>query len=137
MFVGLGRGVLMMFDTDVLIWYFRGDNKAKKVIHSTNDISISAVTMMELIQGVKNKQELYTLRKFLVANEIRTLHLNEEISSHAIYLLEEYVLSDGIQLGDALIAATSLHYGEEILTANVKHYHCLPNLKLEKFTPSK
>ena len=99
----------MMIDTDVLIWYFRGDTKAKKMIHSTDNMAISAVTMMELIQGVKNKQELYTLRKFLVANDIRTLHLNEEISSHAVYLLEEYALSDGIQLGDALIAATSLH----------------------------
>lgn len=127
----------MMIDTDVLIWYFRGDNKAKKVIHSTDNIAISAITMMELMQGVKNKQELYILRKFLVANHIRTLHLNEEISSHAVYLLEEYVLSDGIQIGDALIAATSLHYGEEILTANIKHYRCLPNLKLEKFTPTK
>jgi predicted nucleic acid-binding protein len=127
----------MMIDTDVLIWYFRGDNKAKKVIHATDNMAISAVTMMELIQGVKNKQELYTLRKFLAANEIRTLHLNEEISSHAIYLLEEYALSDGVQLGDALIAATSLHYGEEILTANIKHYRSLPNLKLEKFTPTK
>jgi len=126
----------MMIDTDVLIWYFRGDNKARKAIHSMDSMAISAVTMMELIQGVKNKQELYTLRKFLAANEIRTLHLNEEISSHAIYLLEEYALSDGVQLGDALIAATSLHYGEEILTANIKHYRSLPNLKLEKFKPT-
>ena len=126
----------MMIDTDVLIWYFRGDNKARKAILSMDSMAISAVTMMELIQGVKNKQELYTLRKFLAANEIRTLHLNEEISSHAIYLLEEYALSDGVQLGDALIAATSLHYGEEILTANIKHYRSLPNLKLEKFKPT-
>lgn len=125
----------MMFDTDVLIWYFRGNNKARKIIHSTENISISAVTMMELIQGVKNKQELYVLRKFLSANEIKILYINKEINLQAMYLLEEYVLSDGMQLADAFIASTSLHYGEEILTANIKHYRCFPNLKLEKFTP--
>ncbi|MFI5342667.1 MAG: PIN domain-containing protein [Chlamydiales bacterium] len=109
----------MMFDTDVLTWYFRCNNKARKIIHSTENISISAVTMMELIQGVKNKQELYVLRKFLSANEIKILYINNEIDLQAIYLLEEYVLSDGMQLADALIASTSLHYGEEILTANM------------------
>ncbi len=60
----------------------------------------------------------------------------EEINLHAIHLLEDYVLSDGIELADALIAATSLHYGEEILTSNIKHYRCLPNLVLNKFVPA-
>lgn len=125
----------MIFDTDVLIWYFRGNEKAKKALHHYDVISISAITLMELMQGLKNKQELYLLNKFLLAREIRIHYVNEAINIHAIHLLEEYVLSDGIELADALIAATSLHYGEEILTANIKHYRKLPNLNLKKFSP--
>ena len=125
----------MLFDTDVLIWYFRGNSKAREILKNTSEITISAVTLMELIQGVRNKQELYTLNKLLSAKSIRVYYINEEINLHAIHLLEGYTLSDGIELADAFIAATSLHYGEEILTANIKHYRCLPNLKLQKFIP--
>jgi predicted nucleic acid-binding protein len=125
----------MIFDTDVLVWYFRGNNAAKKIVHKNTNISISAVTLMELIQGVKNKQELYMLNKFLLANQIRIHYVNENINLHAIHLLEEHILSDGIELADALIAATSLYHGEEIITANVKHYRNLPNVQLEKFSP--
>lgn len=124
----------MIFDTDILIWYFRGNNNAKNIINDTAEIAISAITLMELIQGIKNKQELYILNKFLLANSIRIYYINEEINLHAIHLLEGYSLSDGIELADALIAATSLHFGQEILTANVKHYRCFPNLKLQKFS---
>jgi predicted nucleic acid-binding protein len=125
----------MIVDTDVLIWYFRGNHKAEKYLSNTEEISISAVTLMELIQGVKNKQELQTINKFLHANTIRVYYITEEINLHAIHLLEGYTLSDGIEWGDALIAATSLYHGETILTANTKHYTRLPNVDLKKFTP--
>jgi len=125
----------MMFDTDVLIWYFRGNPKAKAVLNNAGKISISAVTLMELIQGMKNKQELSVFNKFLSVNSIRIHYINEEISLHAVHLLEDYVLSNGVELADALIAATALHYGEDILTANIKHYQCLPNLILQPFNP--
>ena len=125
----------MIFDTDVFIWYFRGNLKAKEILNNTIEVAVSAVTLMELIQGIRNKQELYTLNKLLSATTIRVYYINEEINLHAVHLLEEYTLSDGIELADAFIAATSLHYGEEILTANIKHYRCLPNIKLQKFLP--
>lgn len=124
----------MIFDTDVLIWYFRGNEKAASALKKT-DIHISSVTWMELIQGVRNKNELYTINKFIHANEIKVYYINQEINLHAIHLLEEYTLSNGVEWGDALIAATSLHHGEEIVTANVKHYHCFPNLKIKQFSP--
>lgn len=125
----------MIFDTDVLIWYFRGNEAAKKVLHNSIDVSISAVTLMELIQGVRNKQELYLLNKFLLANKIRIHYINENINLHAIHLLENHSLADGIELADALIAATSIYHGEEIVTANMKHYRSLANLQVKKFSP--
>lgn len=124
----------MIFDTDVLIWYFRGNEKAKQLLKN-NEIAMSAITWMELIQGVRNKKELNILNKFLILHNISIYYINEKINMHAIHLLEEFNLSDGVELADALIAATALYYGEELLTANIKHYRYFSNLKVKKFAP--
>jgi predicted nucleic acid-binding protein len=50
-------------------------------------------------------------------------------------LIDGYVLSHGLQLGDALIAATALEHGLTLLSGNVKHFAKLPHLSLEAFKP--
>ncbi len=45
-----------LVDTDVLIWYLRGNEKAYKLIHSLNHFCISSITYMELVQGMRNKE---------------------------------------------------------------------------------
>lgn len=47
----------MIIDTDVLIWYLRGNTKAKEIVENNIPFSISVVTYMEIIQGMKNKEE--------------------------------------------------------------------------------
>lgn len=126
----------MIVDTDVFIWYFRGNLKAEHMLSKMESIEVSAVTLMELIQGVKNKQELRIINQFFHTNSIHVYYLNEEINLRAIYLLEAYGLSHGTEWGDALIAATALYYGKTILTGNIKHYTCLPNVDVKKFIPT-
>lgn len=46
-----------------------------------------------------------------------------------------YALSHGLQLGDALIAATALEYGLPVLTANTKHFGQIEGLQVEAFVP--
>ena len=48
----------MIFDTDVMIWAFRGNVKALNAIDAAAARSISAVTYMELLQGVRSKTEM-------------------------------------------------------------------------------
>ena len=55
----------MLFDTDVLIWSFRGNGAAQREIDGDGERSISAVTYMELMQGARNKQEQRLIREFL------------------------------------------------------------------------
>ena len=43
----------MLFDTDVLIWAFRGSKKAAKEIDDDDSRFISAVNYMELMQGAR------------------------------------------------------------------------------------
>ena len=50
------------------------------------------------------------------------LPLTPDITYQAIQLMEEYSLSHGIQMGDALIATTALKHQRTVLTGNVKHF---------------
>jgi len=125
----------LIIDTDVLIWYLRGNVNAKKTIIANVPFKISVITYLELIQGVQNKKELGILQKQLKNWSIDTLQISENISTYAMFLVENHFLSHSLELGDALIAATALETNEVLLTANDKHYSFIPNINLQKFRP--
>ena len=125
----------VLVDTDVLIWYLHGNREAYKLIHSLPHICISSVTYMELVQGMRNKEELRTLQKTLKQWNVKTIYVNEEISAKALFLVEEYFLSHSMQLADALIGATATMYGMTLITANDKHYKIIKELDMEVFRP--
>lgn len=123
----------MILDTDVLIWYMRGHSKAKVRVEESIPFSISAVTYMELIQGMKDKNELRRFQKTMRAWNTRVVHIDQEISSRAVFYVQEYSLSHSMMMADALIAATAVQHGERLFTANDKHYRFVPNLEITKF----
>lgn len=125
----------MIIDTDVLIWYLRGKQSAKEVVEANIPFSISAVTYMELLQGMRNKQESQRFQKALHYWNVHIIHIDQEISARAMFYVQEYALGHSMQMADALIAATSIQFGETILTANDKHYKFIPNIDLQKFIP--
>lgn len=123
----------MIIDTDVLIWYLRGNEKAYKVIENLNNFSISVITYMELVQGMRNKKELNSLRQALHAWNAKILYISEEISAKAMFAVEQHFLSHSMQLADALVAATAISYGLPLLTGNDKHYKIMKELQLKRF----
>ena len=125
----------ILVDTDVLIWYLRGNSEAYTLIHSLPHICISSVTYMELVQGMRNKDELRTLQQTLKQWNVKTIYVNEEISAKALFFVEEYFLSHSMQLADALIGATATMYGMTLITANNKHYKIIKELEMEVFRP--
>ena len=125
----------MIIDTDVLIWYMKGNEKAYEVIESSKTLFISVVTYRELVQGMRNKTELINLRKALLGWNAQILYITEEISAKAMFYVEQHYLSHSIQLADALIGATAIAYGFPLLTANDKHYKVLKDVQIEKFRP--
>jgi len=122
-------------DTDVLIWYMRGNKNAYKVIEGQNGFFISVVTYMELIQGMRNKGELAILRRALRRWDAKILYLNEDVSAKAMFFVEQHYLSHSIVLTDALIGATAVSNGLKLLTGNIRHYKILKNIELESFKP--
>ena len=124
-----------LVDTDVLIWYLRGNENAKNLIHSIGDFCISGVTHIELVQGMRNKKELRLFQKTLHQWNTKTIYMSEEISAKALFYVEEYFLSHSMQLADALIASTATNYGLKLITANDKHYRVIKELEIDIFRP--
>ena len=125
----------MLVDTDVLVWYMRGNGKALRAIEALDEFSISVVTYIELVQGLRNKAELNTLRNFLQSRSVPVLHVTESISSTAMFLVEQHHFSHSLGFSDAIIAATAVSHGLPLMTANTKHYRVIENLILKKFLP--
>ncbi len=124
-----------LVDTDVLIWYLRGDSNAYDVISSMNGFCISSIIYMELVQGMRNKNELRILQKTLKQWNVKTIFVNEEISAKALFYVEEYFLSHSMELADSIIASTCTNYGMDLITGNDKHYKVVKGLNIEVFRP--
>ena len=123
----------MLVDSDVLIWYMRGNQNAKKAIDKLGSFLISTVNYMELIQGIRNKEELRRLRKFITQRQIKIVHINDEISQKALHYMEEYSLSHHLRMADAFIAATTSVLGTTLFTANTKHYLPIRDIYIKRF----
>lgn len=120
----------MIFDTDVLIWFFRGNVRAEKALRLAEHKVISVITLMELMAGARNKAEQQTIKKLVRTEEFMVLPLTEEIGSRAQYYVEKYAGSHGLSIPDALIAATSVESGDSLCTSNVRHFRAVPELEL-------
>ena len=125
----------MIFDTDVLIWVFRGNAKAARAVDRAAERCISVVTYMELIQGARDKRELKVIKSFLTDLRFATLPLTENTGHRASIYMEEYALSASIGMADALIAAAAIEANHPLLTANTKHYKPIKELQLKQFRP--
>jgi predicted nucleic acid-binding protein len=125
----------MMFDTDVLIWASRGNLNAARVIDAAADRALSIVSFMELLQGARSKLEIRQIQQSLRQLQFRILPLSEPIGAMAAALIEKHALAHGIQLADALIAATAMESGQSLCSANTKHFRPVAALSRVAFRP--
>jgi len=123
----------MIVDTDILIWYLRGQQEAIRFLDAHIGFSISAITYMELVQGMRNKQELAALKRTILYWQAKMIHINETISAKAILLVEKYYLSHSMKQADAQIAASALQYQLSLATGNQKHYSFIKDLDIITF----
>ncbi len=123
----------MIIDSDVLIWHLRGNEKARYTIHKNIPFSISVVTYIELIQGMRDKKEMNVLTKQLANWDVDIIQINQDISARAMIYVEQYHHSSSMELADALIAATCVSNSEILITGNEKHYKIVPNIQIKKF----
>ncbi len=121
---------MILLDTNIIIELFKGNSETINLLKSINEenFSISIITSMELYYGALNKRELNIIKKFLKNFEL--LPINEKISKISLDLIEKYSKSHGLEIPDALIAATAIYYDIPLLTYNRKDFKYIEELKL-------
>lgn len=125
----------MIFDTDVLVWVSRGNLRAARTIDAVTDRALSVVSLMELLQAARSKLEARQILQSLRQLRFRVLPLSEPIGATAVAIVEQHALAHGIQLVDALIAATAIETDHPLCTANVKHFRPIAALSPVAFRP--
>ena len=96
----MAQAIEFLCDTSVLIDYLRGDEKVREIlkVDRFGRMSMSSVTLMELVVGAFNKQEVRKIRNAF--NEIRIVHVYEAISSKAVELIVSYSKSHNLLIPD-------------------------------------
>jgi predicted nucleic acid-binding protein len=125
----------VLFDTDVLIWVFRGSAKAAGLVDEARDRHLSVVTFMELLQGARDRPEMLLIKRFVADLGFRTLPLTENIGHRAVVYMEEHRLSSGLRASDALIAATAAENNLTLCSGDRSHYRAISEIVLKPFRP--
>lgn len=125
----------MLVGTDVLIFNQRGSVDAADWLDQQRQFTISAVTWMEPVRGVRYRDELPTLRRALRFWNAVVQPVNEKITARAHFWLEGISLGLGLRMADALIAATVWYPACPLVTANFGHYRLIDEIELLPFRP--
>lgn len=116
-----------LVDTTLLIEHLRGNEQVKVFLKKTTP-SISTVSIAELIQGSRDKDELVAAMKLVLS--LSEITIDKKISNKATQLMKKFYLSKGLKFLDALIAATALENKLTLITGNLKHFKFIEGLSV-------
>jgi predicted nucleic acid-binding protein len=94
----------------------------------TNNIALNSIIVMEMLAGARNKIELNSIKKRL--NKFQILEINQAIMDDACSLMENFSLSHGLKIPDAIIAATARFHDIPLYTLNNKDFRFIPGINL-------
>jgi predicted nucleic acid-binding protein len=118
----------ILVDTDVLIDFLRGNDKAISFVHGFSPrIILSPIVVAELYAGVKGTDELSVLDSFI--SLFRIVPIDSDIAKSGGLFKRDFGKSHGVGLADAILAATAYKENAELKTLNVKHYPMIRDLK--------
>lgn len=120
--------VRSIIDTDILIDVTKMHETADAFVKTQQGtgIPISIVTAMEVVIGCRDKAELIRMQRFL--QQCTILPVSETASQIGYQLVELFALSHGMQIADALIAATALERGLTLYSKNIRDFRMIPGL---------
>ena len=122
----MGKAILV--DTDVMIDYLRGHERAIALIREYADrIVLSPIVVAELYAGVKGADEEAILDELV--SLFRVVEVTSGIARAGGFFKRDYGRSHGVSLADAILAATAQSETAELCTLNVKHYPMIKGLE--------
>ena len=112
-----------LLDTDVIIWHLRGHEPTEEILKSIEidqPVGCSAISVFEVLAGVREKERTVTLQFLAPLNKVP---VDSPISIKASEYWKEFKMK-GITIGqaDALIAATANIMNLTLITYNRRHY---------------
>jgi tRNA(fMet)-specific endonuclease VapC len=121
---------MVLCDTDIFIEALKNNRRAIDMLRQIDfgNISLSAITVMELYFGAVNKREMMKIKHRL--QQLSIIHVDQEISVAAMDLIEKYAKSHSLHIPDALIAATAICNEIQLLTCNVKDFKFIKGIDL-------
>jgi predicted nucleic acid-binding protein len=123
----------VLIDSDIIIEILRGNiqiaSLVKKMWQKGSQFSYSPITVAEVRAGMRPAEKKVTMDLF---ESMECITIDTSIAEKAGEYLQAYRRSQGVELGDALIAATAFVDHSELLTLNRKHYP-MSDIKLIKW----
>ncbi|MBI2340043.1 MAG: type II toxin-antitoxin system VapC family toxin [Deltaproteobacteria bacterium] len=118
----------LLLDTDVLIYFLRGDPRIKSLLLLNHSFYYSYITKKELLKkpGLSTAEAEAIMR---LLNRLRQVSIDGRIASLAGELLKKH-RHRGLKIPDALIAASSIAKNLTLVTFNRKHFRFIPGLLL-------
>lgn len=110
-----------LLDSNILVDYLRNRPEAVEFLENLATVpQISAVTVAELYAGVREGPERKILEQLV--SDIVVVDIDKDIAVRAGLLRRQYLKSHGLEIADAIIAATAHAEGSELVTLNRKHF---------------
>lgn len=124
----------VLVDTDVLIDAARGEAGAVQRLSqetAAGAVGISTVSHLEMLVGCRNKLEQRQIGRFI--RRFEHIRIDPRVSDMAVQLLQQYRLSHGLLIADALIAATAVSVSIPLLTRNMRDSRFIAGLVLATY----
>ena len=103
-------------DTNILIDYLNGSDKAKQELEAFDELYISLITWMEILVGAAEGEEEAEIREFL--RRFRVEPIDEGVAERAVDIRR----SQKLRLPDAIIWATAQQLGVLLVTRNSRDF---------------
>ena len=120
-------------DSDILIWHLRGEKRAAALLRALAreggvELWVGALQRAEIVFFMRPDEAPATM-SFLA--RFRTEAVTQEIVDDAGELYRRWHPTHGIDVNDAILAATAAATGGKIYTQNLKHYP-MPDIGVTK-----
>jgi predicted nucleic acid-binding protein len=116
-------------DADILIWHLRGEPRAAGFLRELDhneayELWTGAMQRAEVVFFMRPDEDEATL---LFLSQFKTAPVDQRIIDEAAALHRRWHPSHGVDINDALLAATVMQTGGQVFCLNEKHYP-MPNL---------